>query len=207
MLRVSTIIGSPMIDSRRLARTSHNGIVAGLLALFAAAAFAETRPDPELRELLRAAANEADSFPDRFEAQVWLTDMSRRLERQVRDPEERIYILTRVHYEARRVGLPPELILAVIEVESNFDRYAISVAGALGLMQVMPFWLEEIGRPDDNLLHIDTNLRYGCTILKYYYDKENGDLRRALGRYNGSLGKRKYPNKVIDKLSRKWFQA
>ena len=196
-----------MTNSRHLARTSHNGIVAGLLALFAAAAFAETRPDPELRELLRAAANEADSFPDRFEAQVWLTDMSRRLERQVRDPEERIYILTRVHYEASRVGLPPELILAVIEVESNFDRYAISVVGALGLMQVMPFWLEEIGRPGDNLLHIDTNLRYGCTILKYYYDKENGDLRRALGRYNGSLGKRKYPNKVIDKLSRKWFQA
>ncbi len=178
-----------------------------MLALLAATGFAETRPDPELRELLRAAASEADSFPDRFDAQVWLTDMSRRLERQVRDPEERIYILTRVHYEANRVGLPPELILAVIEVESNFDRYAISVAGALGLMQVMPFWLEEIGRPGDNLLHIDTNLRYGSTILKYYYDKENGDLRRALGRYNGSLGKRKYPNKVIDKLSRKWFQA
>ena len=207
MLRVSTIIGLLMTDSCRLVRTSRNGIAAGLLALFAAAALAETRPDPELRELLRTAANEADSFPDRFEAQVWLTDMSRRLERQVRDPEERIYILTRVHYEASRVGLPPELILAVIEVESNFDRYAISVVGALGLMQVMPFWLEEIGRPDDNLLHIDTNLRYGCTILKYYYDKENGDLRRALGRYNGSLGKRKYPNKVIDKLSRKWFQG
>lgn len=195
-----------MTDSR-LVRTSRNGTLAGLLLLLTAAGLAETRPDPELRELLRAAANEADSFPDRFEAQVWLTDMSRRLERQVRDPEERIYILTRVHYEANRVGLPPELILAVIEVESNFDRYAISVAGALGLMQVMPFWLEEIGRPGDNLLHIDTNLRYGCTILKYYYDKENGDLRRALGRYNGSLGKRKYPNKVIDKLSRKWFQA
>ena len=112
-----------------------------------------------------------------------------------------------MHYEASRVELPPELILAVIEVESNFDRYAISVAGAIGLMQIMPFWLEEIGRPDDNLLHIDTNLRYGCTILRYYYDKEKGDLRRALGRYNGSLGKRKYPNKVIDKLSKKWFQA
>ena len=196
-----------MTRSCRSARTRCHGLLAGMLVLLVATGFAETRPDPALRELLRAAANEADSFPDRFDAQVWLTDMSRRLERQVRDPEERIYILTRVHYEASRVGLPPELILAVIEVESNFDRYAISVAGALGLMQVMPFWLEEIGRPDDNLLHIDTNLRYGCTILKYYYDKENGDLRRALGRYNGSLGKRKYPNKVIDKLSRKWFQA
>ena len=188
-----------------LARTGVIGLLAALL--LPAALLAEQRPDPELREVLRAAASEIDTFPDRFEAEVWLTDMSRRLARQVSDPEERIEILTLVHYEASRVALPPELILAVIEVESNFDRYAISVAGAIGLMQIMPFWLEEIGRPDDNLLHIDTNLRYGCTILRYYYDKENGDLRRALGRYNGSLGKRKYPNKVIDKLSKKWFQA
>lgn len=157
--------------------------------------------------MLRAAVSEADSFPDRFEAEVWLTDMSARLSKQVTDPEERIDILTRVHYEASRVDLPPELVLAVIEVESNFDRYAISVAGALGLMQIMPFWLEEIGRPDDNLLHIETNLRYGCTILRYYLDKEKGDLRRALGRYNGSLGQRKYPNKVVEKLTRKWFRA
>ena len=168
---------------------------------------AEQVPDPELRELLRTAANAADSFPDRYDAEVWLTDMSRRLQRQVRDPDERISILLRVHFEATRVGLHPELILAVIEVESNFDRYAISVSGALGLMQVMPFWLDEIGRQDDNLLHVDTNLRYGCTILKFYLEKENGDLRRALGRYNGSLGKRRYPNQVIDKLSRKWFKA
>jgi soluble lytic murein transglycosylase-like protein len=183
--------------------------VIGLLAalLLPVTLLADEGPDPELREILREAAGAIDTFPDRFEAEVWLTDMSRRLARQVRDPEERIEILTLVHYEASRVELPPELILAVIEVESNFDRYAISVAGAIGLMQIMPFWLEEIGRPDDNLLHIDTNLRYGCTILRFYYDKENGDLRRALGRYNGSLGKRKYPNRVIDKLSKKWFQA
>jgi soluble lytic murein transglycosylase-like protein len=157
--------------------------------------------------VLACAVSEADSFEDRFDAEVWLADMSGRLARQVKDPQERMYILRRVHYEASRVELPPELILAVIEVESNFDRYAVSVAGALGLMQVMPFWKDEIGRPDDNLNHIDTNLRYGCTILKFYLDKENGDLRRALGRYNGSLGKRKYPNKVIDKLSYKWFKA
>ncbi|MDH5617955.1 MAG: lytic transglycosylase domain-containing protein [Gammaproteobacteria bacterium] len=180
-----------------------------LLLLFAAqlACAADPAADPELREALRRAANEAPSFSDRFHAEVWLTDMSRRLERQVKDPDERIELLTLVHMEAKRVGLPPELILAVIEVESNFDRYAVSVAGALGLMQIMPFWLDEIGRPDDNLLHTDTNLRYGCTILRFYYDKEKGDLRRALGRYNGSLGRRKYPNKVIDKLSKKWFQA
>lgn len=186
-------------------------LLAALLLPFAAfvafAAFADPAPDPELRDVLRAAANESKSFPDRFDAEVWLTDMSSRLARQVKDPEERIELLTLVHLEANRVELPPELILAVIEVESNFDRYAISVAGAIGLMQIMPFWLKEIGRPDDNLLHIDTNLRYGCTILRFYYNKENGDLRRALGRYNGSLGKRKYPNKVIDKLSKKWFQA
>jgi len=165
------------------------------------------RPDPELRRLLLDAASATDSFGDRFDAEVWLTDMSSRLERQVRDPVERIEILSNVHYEANRADLAPELVLAVIDVESNFDRYAVSVAGALGLMQVMPFWLDEIGRPGDNLLHIDTNLRYGCTILKFYLDKETGDLRRALGRYNGSLGKRKYPNKVIDKLTRKWFKA
>ena len=184
------------------------GITAMLAALLLPlGALAETGPDPELREVLRTAANASKSFPDRFDAEVWLTDMSRRLARQVKDPEERIEILTLVHLEASRVQLPPELILAVIEVESNFNRYAISVAGAIGLMQIMPFWVEEIGRPDDNLLHIDTNLRYGCTILRFYYDKENGDLRRALGRYNGSLGKRKYPNKVIDKLHLKWFKA
>lgn len=181
----------------------------GLVALLLSGGVlsAEQTPDPELREVLRAAASESASFTDRFHAEVWLTDMSGRLARHVNDPQERIELLTLVHLEAARVALPPELILAVIEVESNFDRYAISVAGALGLMQIMPFWLDEIGRPNDNLLHTDTNLRYGCTILRFYLDKENGDLRRALGRYNGSLGRRKYPNKVINKLSKKWFQA
>ena len=177
------------------------------LLLIGAGFATAAEPDPELREVLRSAASESPSFMDRFHAEVWLTDMSSRLARQVSDPEERIEILTLVHMEAARVNLPPELILAVIEVESNFDRYAVSVAGALGLMQIMPFWIDEIGRPDDNLLHTNTNLRYGCTILRFYYDKENGDLRRALGRYNGSLGKRKYPNKVIDKLTTKWFKA
>ena len=172
-----------------------------------AAAGTQEPPDDELRRILLEAASASDSFTDRFHAEVWLTDMSRRLARQVKTPDERIEILTNVHYEAHRAELEPELVLAVIEVESNFDRYAVSVAGALGLMQVMPFWLDEIGRPGDNLLHVDTNLRYGCTILRHYLNKENGDLRRALGRYNGSLGQRKYPNKVIDRLTRKWFKV
>ncbi len=180
-------------------------LIAALVATFPA--WAADQADPELRDALRAAANDNESFADRFDAEVWLTDMSARLARQVKDPAERIKILKFVHLEASRADIAPELVLAVIETESNFDHYAISVAGAIGLMQIMPFWLDEIGRPDDNLLHIETNLRYGCTILKFYLDKENGDLRRALGRYNGSLGKRKYPNKVIDKLTTKWFQG
>ena len=168
---------------------------------------AQDRPDPALVQLLREAANDTDSFVDHFDAQVWLTDMSARLERQVEDPEERIEILKWVHQEAKRAELAPELVLAVIDVESNFDKYAISVVGARGLMQIMPFWLDEIGRPHDNLIHIGTNLRFGCTILKYYLDMEGGDLNRALGRYNGSLGKRKYPNKVLDKLRLKWYRV
>ena len=163
--------------------------------------------DAELREIIRVAADPGVGFSDRFDAEAWLTDMSIRLRQQVPDPVERIELLKLIHMEAARVELPPELILAVIEVESNFDRYAVSVDGELGLMQIQPYWLDEIGRPDDNLLNTSTNLRYGCTILRFYYDKENGDLRRALGRYDNSLGQRSYPNKVIDKLSKKWFQA
>lgn len=182
-------------------------LIAGLLLTTGAAGTSDGSPDPALVELLREAASNADSFADAFDAQVWLTDMSSRLSRQVSDPEERIEILRNVHYEATRAELAPELVLAVIDVESNFDRFAISHAGARGLMQIMPFWLDEIGRPDDNLMHIRTNLRFGCTILKYYLDMENGDLVRALGRYNGSLGKRRYPNKVLDRLRLKWYRV
>lgn len=163
--------------------------------------------DPVLRDLLVAAVNDASSFEDRFDAEVWLVDMSSRLRRQVPDDEERLEILRLVHREATRARLDPELVLAVIEVESNFDRFAISSAGARGLMQVMPFWLKEIGRPDDNLFHIETNLRMGCTILRYYLDMERGDLRPALARYNGSRGKHWYPDRVFDRLHRKWYKA
>ena len=162
--------------------------------------------DPLLRERLIEAVAESDSFIDRFDAEVWLTDMSNRLRPQVPDHDERLTILRIAHAEAHRVELPPELVLAVIDVESNFDRFALSEAGARGLMQVMPFWVREIGRPDDNLFEIPTNLRYGCTILRYYYDMEDGDLTRALARYNGSTGKRWYSERVLVRLSRKWFQ-
>jgi len=178
--------------------------VACLAATFA---FADEQTiDPDLRQRLIDAAAESTSFGDRFDAEVWLTDMSARLAPQVPDPEQRIVILKTVHSEAKRVDLPPELILAVIDVESNFDRLAVSYAGAAGLMQVMLFWRDEIGRPDDNLVDIDTNLRYGCTILRYYMGREKDNLTRALARYNGSVGKRWYPDRVMKKLSGKWFQ-
>ena len=163
-------------------------------------------PDPALKELLREAMQQSKSFPDRFDAQVWLTDMALRLGSQVKDPQERVRILKQVHWEATRVELPPEMVLAVIDIESAFDAYAVSVAGAQGLMQVMPFWLEEIGRPNDRLVNIETNLRMGCTILRYYYDMESGDWIRALGRYNGSLGSRRYPEKVLERLRSRWFR-
>jgi soluble lytic murein transglycosylase-like protein len=167
----------------------------------------EHEADPELRALLLAAVSESASFEDRFDAEVWLTDMSARLQRQVPDDKERLHILRRVHHEAARVNLPPELVLAVIDTESNFDRFAISWAGALGLMQIMPFWLDEIGRPEDNLFHINTNIRMGCTILRYYMDREKGDMVRALARYNGSTGRRVYSDKVLSKLRRKWYRS
>ena len=167
---------------------------------------AQASADPELRRLLKEAIESDAGFVDRFDAEVWLLDMSRRLEKFVKSPATRIEMLKQVHYEASRVGIEPELVLAVIEVESRFDEFAISVAGARGLMQVMPFWLEEIGISDKNLFKIRTNLRMGCTILRYYLDMEPNSLGRALARYNGSLGKTVYPNKVISALHKNWFK-
>ncbi len=169
---------------------------------------ARSGADPQLREILVNAVAEADSFEDRFAAEVWLTDMSRRLARQVPNPDERLEILKIVHHEATRSDVAPELVLAVIDVESNFDRYAISSASALGLMQIMPFWVGEVGRQDKNeLFDLRFNILLGCKILKYYLDMENGDLVRGLGRYNGSLGKRWYADRVIDRLRTKWFRS
>ncbi len=184
-----------------------------LLLPFAAAALAGTAaqatpspPDPELLALLRKAIRDPRGFRDRFDAEVWLLDMSNRLRERVPNPEQRLTILKAVHYEAIRAGLFPGLVLALIQVESDFNPYAISDTGALGLMQVMPFWLKDIGRPDDSLFDIRTNLRLGCTILAYYRKKEHGNLRRALARYNGSAGKRWYPDRVLNLLSRRWYR-
>lgn len=136
------------------------------------------------------------SFKDYTDAVEWLGTMSPRLAKRIPNQEYRIELLRTVHYEATRAGLDPQLVLGLIQVESGFRKYAVSSAGARGYMQVMPFWVNVIGQPSDNLFHLRTNLRYGCTILRHYLDIEKGDLYRALGRYNGSLGKPQYPNMV-----------
>ncbi len=164
------------------------------------------RNDTELRVLLEKAINDTSSFAGKFDAEVWLVDMSSRLSKRVKDPTKRIELLKLVHHEATRAELEPELVLAVIQIESNFRKYAISRVGARGLMQIMPFWLKEIGHPDDDLFDIKTNLRFGCTILKHYLKKEKGNLTRALGRYNGSLGSYRYPKKVYKAMDKHWFQ-
>jgi soluble lytic murein transglycosylase-like protein len=144
------------------------------------------------------------AFRSSEDAQRWLTDMDARLEKRIPDRKQRLELLRTVHYEATRARLDPQLVLGVIEVESGFRKYAVSRAGARGYMQVMPFWVKLIGQPGHNLFHLRTNLAYGCAILRFYLDKENGDYYRALGRYNGSLGQPQYPNLVLSAWRGRW---
>ncbi len=166
---------------------------------------AQPQFDPDLRLALLKAVEDNDSFEDKYDAEVWLMDMSTRLKRWMPDSKKRFQFLRVLHSEAKRAGVQPELVLAVIQIESAFDRFAISYVGARGYMQIMPFWKNEIGRPDDNLMDLHTNLRYGCTILKHYLDKEKNDHIRGLARYNGSLGRTKYPEKVLMAWEKHWF--
>ena len=161
-------------------------------------------PDAATLQHMRAAIESADSFSDRYEAEVWLLSKSSALERFIPDVQQRLELLRLIHQEATRAELSPEVVLAVIEVESHFNPYAVSRAGAQGLMQVMPFWKELIGSSDDNLTHIPTNLRYGCTILKHYLDMEHGELTPALARYNGSYGQGWYPERVRVAWEKRW---
>lgn len=163
-----------------------------------------TTVDQQLLSLLRETVGQSDSFADRFDAEVWLLAKSTTLARFLPDKRERLQLLRKIHSEATRANIQPEIILAVIEIESYFDPYAVSRAGAQGLMQVMPFWKNELGRSGDNLIDPDTNLRYGCTILKYYLDKEQGKLAEALARYNGSYGEYWYPERVLVAWERRW---
>ena len=160
--------------------------------------------DPDLVSALRQSIKTAPSFSSRLNAVFWLADMSERLKVRISDPFYRVRLLKTIHSEAARAQLKPELVLALIEVESGFNRFAVSGSGARGLMQVMPFWKKEIGHPRDNLFEPRTNLRYGCTILKYYLDLVDGDLSEALAHYNGSDGELTYPAKVMFAFSEIW---
>jgi soluble lytic murein transglycosylase-like protein len=143
-------------------------------------------------------------FASEAEGAAWLNEMSRRLERKMPEPATRHDFLITVQYEAKRAGLDTQMVLGLIELESNFRKFAVSNVGARGFMQVMPFWIKLIGSPDQDLFNLRTNLRYGCTILRFYLDRENGDLFRALGRYNGSLGKPDYPDAVMANWRGHW---
>jgi soluble lytic murein transglycosylase-like protein len=164
-------------------------------------------PDEALKQAMIAAINQKDGFVDRFDAEVWLVDMANRLKPFVNDEKQRVALLRMIHSEASRAKLSAELVLSVMEVESRFNRFAISKSGALGYMQIMPFWLTEIGKKSDSLFDSRTNLRYGCTILKYYLEIERGDVVRALARYNGSLGSTDYPALVLTAYNQHWIRS
>jgi soluble lytic murein transglycosylase-like protein len=144
------------------------------------------------------------TFSTPEEGAAWLNEMSQRLKKRIPDETYREDLLRTVHYEATRAGLDPQMVLGLIQVESGFKKYALSSVGARGFMQVMPFWSRSIGASDHNLFLLRTNLRYGCTILRHYLDIEHGDLYRALGRYNGSLGQPQYPNLILGAWRKNW---
>ena len=159
---------------------------------------------------LRLSAMVSDSAPAQLhfgspeDGQRWISEMEKRLAARMPDRQSRLELLRAVHYEALRARLDPQLVLGLIEVESGFRKYAVSRAGARGYMQVMPFWVQLLGQPRHNLFHLRTNLAYGCAILRHYLDMERGDYFRALGRYNGTLGKPEYPNQVLTAWKGRW---
>jgi len=197
--------------------------VHGTIAAMAAAALLALAPRPALAGaqveeqlapsvvagLHRAIADNPvpSDYANNSRLRPWLDEMSRRLAAKLPDTRSREEFIATVHYEASRAGLDPQLVLGVIQYESAFRKYAISTSDARGFMQVMPFWTRLIGAPDHNLFNLRTNLRYGCVILRHYLDTENGDLYRALGRYNGSLGRPEYPNAVLAAMTRNWTFA
>lgn len=179
------------------------------MGLLPRAARAGTQVEEPLADSVRSAlsAAVADSAPpkpafDTIAARLnylgWLGAMSFRLRKRQSDDMARVEFLATLWYESRRAGLDPSLMLGLVQVESGFRKYAISSAGARGYTQVMPFWARLIGNGDaSSLFHMQTNLRFGCVILRHYLDRERGDMYMALGRYNGSRGRATYPNAVF----------
>jgi len=158
-----------------------------------------------VRATMASAVNDRASVDWKdLDTRAWVRGMTRRVISRFPDEESTRQFLALVRYEAMRAGLDPHLVLAVIDVESHFRKYAVSKSGARGLMQVMPFWTEQIGARGDNLFTERTNLRYGCVILRHYLDRERGNLSNALARYNGSLGQPQYPNRVLRAWKERW---
>ncbi|HXC60504.1 MAG TPA: lytic transglycosylase domain-containing protein [Steroidobacteraceae bacterium] len=196
------------------ARSGRGALTALLLTLAlcgaSGRAHADAQRDPELRGVVAQAIASAECFPDKFDSAVWYTLMEPKLRRTVRDTDERMQILKTAFCEAHRPGeqrLPPGLIMAVMDVESRFNRWAVSSAGAVGLMQVMPFWPGQLGMKRHQLTQIEANMRMGCAILRFYLQREKNDVRRALARYNGSVGRREYPDKVVLRWTNGWNGA
>jgi soluble lytic murein transglycosylase-like protein len=189
-------------------------VVTTVLALVPLAARAGAQAEEQLAPSVVAGLSKAiadapvpSGYANRADLQAWLAEMSRRIAHKLPDERERRELLATVHYEATRAGLDPQLVLGVIYHESGFKKYAISTAGARGFMQVMPFWVQQIGAPDQNLFNLRTNLRYGTVILRHYLNVESGDYYRALGRYNGSLGRPEYPSAVVAAMNRHFSYA
>ena len=194
---------------RRATRRLESLIAAAALAAAASLAHAGAQQyeilSASVRATLARAVNERGTFDHRdLDTRAWVRAMTRRVAKSFPDEDAARHFLMLVRYESIRAGLDPHLVLAVIDVESKFRKYAVSRSGARGLMQVMPFWTKELGDPAQNLFQERTNLRYGCTILRHYLDRERGNLSNALGRYNGSLGQPDYPNKVFKALRDRW---
>jgi len=172
------------------------------------AAFADGQRDPELRDILANAISASkECFANKFDAEVWYKFMGPKLQRTVKDHDERVLILRTVFCEATKPGeqrLPPGLVLAVIDVESAFNRWAVSSAGAVGLMQVMPFWPKDLGMKRSELTQVEANVRMGCAILRFYMRREKNDIHKALARYNGSVGRRTYSDKVVQRWTTRW---
>ncbi|HKC15461.1 MAG TPA: lytic transglycosylase domain-containing protein [Steroidobacteraceae bacterium] len=176
----------------------------------AAPGAAGAQRDPELRAVVQQAIQSAQCFGNQYDSAVWYTLMEPRLRRYLSDREERLDVLRTVYCETHRPGaapLPPGLVLAVLEVESRFDRWAVSATGAVGLMQVMPYWPEQLGMQRRELVGVEANIRMGCAILRHYLATEHNDVRRALGRYNGSVRSRDYPDRVVTRWTRFWNGA
>jgi soluble lytic murein transglycosylase-like protein len=193
-------------------------IAAALLLAIAPVARADRQKDPGLREVIAAAIKQTPCYAAKYDDVVWFALMRPRVETRLRTqpPDLRLgddiaaaaeRILHAVSCEASKHIMlrdRPQLVLAVIDVESAFDPFAVSYAGAVGLMQVMPFWPRELGLSNKDLIDVELNIRMGTSILAYYLERERGDYVRALGRYNGSLGRREYPDLVLNRLNTRW---